>query len=270
LDPRHQELPAVGPYAVALGAALITMVEPHPGFELQYNRWYEDDHYYAGGLAMPWLFAGRRWVAPAGLRALRYPQQSPIAVPITTGRYITLYWVTEGRSDDQVAWSTAINHRLRADGRNFPQRDHVFTAFQDYVGPIYRDTDGPRDIHALDYPYHAMIMEVVDATDEVALLLNWLRQDYVPSIQRHSPLAQTLVFRAGVAAADAGFADVAGAPNPPNRITLLHFVDDDPLAHWDRHFAGHDELVRASKLGELALCAPFFPTWPGSDRYALD
>ncbi|MEU2338879.1 hypothetical protein ABZ608_35840 [Streptomyces sp. NPDC013172] len=36
----YAELAAVGPYGVRPGHALITMVEPHPGHEYAYNRWY--------------------------------------------------------------------------------------------------------------------------------------------------------------------------------------------------------------------------------------
>ena len=60
----YSTLPGEGPYDVAIGSALITMVEPHEGHEHAYNRWYEDDHFYSGAMAMPWMFAGRRWVAP--------------------------------------------------------------------------------------------------------------------------------------------------------------------------------------------------------------
>lgn len=52
----YADLAAVGPYGVHPGHALITMVEPHPGHEYAYNRWYEDDHYIAGAMAMPWIF----------------------------------------------------------------------------------------------------------------------------------------------------------------------------------------------------------------------
>jgi hypothetical protein len=69
----YAELAAVGPYGVHPGHALITMVEPHPGHEYAYNRWYEDDHYYAGAMAMPWMYAGRRWVATRDLHALDHP-----------------------------------------------------------------------------------------------------------------------------------------------------------------------------------------------------
>ena len=48
---------------IALGTVLFTMVEPHTGHELEYNRWYERDHFYAGCMVGPWLFAGRRWAS---------------------------------------------------------------------------------------------------------------------------------------------------------------------------------------------------------------
>ena len=75
----YSALPAEGPYEVRIGSALITMVEPHRGHEHAYNRWYEDDHFYSGAMAMPWMFAGRRWVAPRALQQLRYPEDSGIA-----------------------------------------------------------------------------------------------------------------------------------------------------------------------------------------------
>lgn len=43
----YGELASAGPYGVRPGHALITMVEPHPGHEFAYNRWYEDDHFYS-------------------------------------------------------------------------------------------------------------------------------------------------------------------------------------------------------------------------------
>ena len=59
-DDPYYHLAQTGPYAPVIGAALITMVEPHVGHEHAYNRWYEDDHYNAGAMAFPWMWAGRR------------------------------------------------------------------------------------------------------------------------------------------------------------------------------------------------------------------
>ena len=85
LSRTYAELAAVGPYGADLGHALITMVEPHPGHERQYNRWYEDDHFIAGAMAMPWMYAGRRWVATGDLQRLRYPAACSVAQPVTAG-----------------------------------------------------------------------------------------------------------------------------------------------------------------------------------------
>ena len=57
---------------VRLGSMLFTLVEPHRGHEVAYNRWYERDHFYAGCMVGPWLFAGRRFVATRPLKDLRF------------------------------------------------------------------------------------------------------------------------------------------------------------------------------------------------------
>jgi len=38
---------------VRLGTMLFTLVEPHRGHEVAYNRWYERDHFYAGCMVGP-------------------------------------------------------------------------------------------------------------------------------------------------------------------------------------------------------------------------
>ena len=55
------------------------------GHEVAYNRWYERDHFYAGCMVGPWLFAGSRWVATRELKDLRFPDDSPIAKPTRQG-----------------------------------------------------------------------------------------------------------------------------------------------------------------------------------------
>src|SRR5689334_24348041 len=49
--------------SIKVGSMLLTLVDPNRGFERAYNRWYERDHYYAGCMIGPFLFAGSRWVA---------------------------------------------------------------------------------------------------------------------------------------------------------------------------------------------------------------
>lgn len=264
----YGELAATGPYAAKIGHALITMVEPHPGHERSYNRWYEDDHFNSGAMAMPWMFAGRRWVAPTWLQSLRYPSDFAVAQPVEAGKYITLYWLTEGRYDDHMAWTVATNKRLKADDRIHMDRTHVYTAFQAYRGASYRDETGPRDIHALDYPFGGLVLEVIDAPSQSGreALLEWLKSERVPQALAGSDAMMCLYFQPTPLPADkmSYVKDVEGVDN---RLTLLWFLEGDPAASWDRSFAGNGERVSASGLGRMELAAPFIPTLPGTDKY---
>jgi hypothetical protein len=264
----YSVLPAVGPYDVRIGSALITMVEPHPGHEHAYNRWYEDDHFYSGAMAMPWMFAGRRWVAPRSLQELRYPTNSPIADPVTAGCYLSIYWITAGRYEDHLRWTVATNQRLAPDGRIYNERTHVYTAFQEYVGWVSRDADGPRDIHSLDYPYAGLVLEVVDAAADVDRddLWAWLRDEHLPSVLAGSPVAMCLAFRPMPLPADRQ-SFVHDLPGLDRRLTLLWFLERDPAETWAQTFAPEGDAVAAKGLGTVQLVAPFIPTVPGTDRY---
>jgi hypothetical protein len=261
----YSVLPAEGPYEVAIGSALITMVEPHEGHDRAYNRWYEDDHFYSGAMAMPWMFAGRRFVAPRHLQALRYPQDSRIAQPLTTGKYISCYWITAGRYDDHLRWSVATNQRLLPDGRIYLERTHVYTSFQEYVGAVYRDSSGPRDIHALDHPYHGLVVEVVDATDDRDALADWLREDALPQRLAGSAGAMTLLF-APYPLPEDKMAYVEDVPGLERRLTLLTFTEVAPDECWAT-FAGFGAAVANAGRGRVELAAPFIPTIPGTNTY---
>ena len=263
-------LPWKGDYGVKIGRALITMVEPHVGHERSYNRWYEDDHFYAGAMAFPWLMAGRRWVATKRLQDLRYPRSgSPIADPITSGPYISVYWITDGQFDGMFKWSVSVNQRLAADDRIHHERSHMFTSFQSHQFAVYRDGDeGPRDFHALDHPYNGMVMEVVDAPNAGGreALLAWLRDEYAPAVIAGTPVAMCVGFNAEPMPGGPE-SHVQNTPGIENRVTLLYFCQVDPSEIWDDVFAGNGEKVAASGLGEIVFSSPWIPTIPGTDTY---
>ncbi|WP_432139600.1 hypothetical protein [Streptomyces sp. bgisy154] len=265
----YAELAAVGPYGVRPGHALITLVEPHPGHEYAYNRWYEDDHYYAGAMAMPWMYAGRRWVATRELQLLRYPEKSAVAEPVTAGCYLSTYWITAGRYADHMRWTVAVNRRLNRDARVYRDRTHVLTAFMDHEVTAYRDgAAGPRDFHALDHPYAGLVLEVVDAPSPAARaeLLEWLRARHLPKLLAGSPAALVTVFRPTPLPLDR-MSYVKQVEGVDTRLTLLWFLEADPARCWGEHFTGLDERVAESGLGRVELVAPFIPTVPGTDRY---
>ncbi len=261
----YSTLPGEGPYAPAIGAALITMVEPHVGHEHAYNRWYEDDHFNSGAMAMPWMFAGRRWVAPRSLQALRSPADSVIAQPVEAGKYITCYWITAGRYEDHLRWSVATNQRLLPDGRVYLDRTHVYTSFQEYLGPVYRDPSGPRDVHAVDFPYAGLVVEVVDAVDDRTTLVDWLRTGPLPERLAGSAAAMTLLFAPYPLPADK-MAYVEDVPGLERRVTLCTFTEVPPDEVWGT-FAGFGDTVAAAGRGRVELSAPFVPTLPGTDTY---
>jgi hypothetical protein len=267
-DDPYYHLAQTGPYPAAIGSALITMVEPHVGHEHAYNRWYEDDHFYSGAMAFPWMCAGRRWVAPTRYQAVRYPQDSAIAQPVTNGKYIATYWIIDGQYESQMRWAVGTNHRLFDDGRVFMERDHTFTSFQRYLGPVYRDADGPRDIHALSHPYGGLIVEVIDAPDAETCgrLLEWVKTERVPAAD--SPVALGTIFQPMPLPGDKQpyVKDVEGVDT---RLTILWFTEGDSLDAWSE-FADAGERVAATGLGRVELMAPFTPTIPGTNRYVDD
>jgi hypothetical protein len=268
-EPSDSALPHQGAIATAIGQALILMFEPHPGHEHSYNRWYEDDHFYIAGRAAPWVFAGRRWVAPRALQMLRIPAASPLAQPVTAGCYLTLAFVIAGHGRDFQDWSTVMLARLRDAGRSFPERSHIFSTFQDYAGAIYRDAKGPRDIHALDYPYAGVVVEVIEAkaggTQEQ--LRDWLVGEHVPAKLRGSPIAQCLMFLEPSAPDTMLDRPGRDLPDSRPRITLLWFLESGPQANWNALFSNEETLVEAGGHGRLLLAAPFVPTLPGTDAF---
>jgi hypothetical protein len=259
------------PNEVRLGGTLITMVDPHVGFERAYNRWYEDDHFYAGVRVGPWWFAGRRWVATRDLQLLRYPADSPIAVPVTLGSYISTYWSLAGHHDDAVRWAiSAMSDNIsKQPGRTFAERTHVYTTFGTYEFGVIRDTDTPmRPEHALDHPFRGLVVEIIDAGDEAGRgdLRHWLHEEFVPRELAGTPAAMCL----GFFPAPRPRQSRVGVTDPPGltqQITLLWFLDVDPRECWS-HFKTHGDAIAGGSRGQVLLAAPFVPTIPGTHTYA--
>ena len=269
-DPAYMQLPKQSAHALGIGGALISMVEPHHGHEFTYNRWYEDDHFYSGALFMPWMFAGRRFVATRELQMLRSPEHSIIAQPLTAGCYLHLYWITKGHVDDHIRWTVSTNQELRAAARIHLERTHVYTSFQDFVGSTRRAERGPADYQTLDHPYGGVVMEVFDANEPAsrADLDVWLRDEYLPWLHRSpdNPIGTTVWF-APRPLPDDKQPDVADIPGVDRRLTVLHFLDDDPRTCWQSRFAKNGQRVADSGVGMLQLSAPFIPVVFGTDKY---
>jgi len=161
---------------IQIGSMLLTLVEPHRGYEVAYNRWYERDHYYAGCMVGPWLFAGSRWVATRDLKALRISDgRGEVASPVDKGSYVAIYWVLEGRDAEHWTWSGEQVKWLYENGRGFAERDHVHTVLFDYLTTAYRDADPVPVQLALDHGYAGIAMIATDRAPGVGAdeLASW-------------------------------------------------------------------------------------------------
>ncbi|MBP2367659.1 hypothetical protein [Pseudonocardia parietis] len=273
VDDPYGTLPWSGPEAAGVGHALITMVEPHRDRLREYNRWYEDNHYFDGAMQLPWMFSGRRFVAPLDLQALRYPAGSPVARPITAGKYVSVYWITPGRRHDHMAWTFATNARHRVTGNISLARDHVFTSFQDHAGSVYRDADVPDVRWSLVDPPAGLVLQVVDADvpEDRDALERWLVTEHLARrLGPGSPATCVLVFRTNPpdpGHSEAVYRSQLAVTNGGRRLTVLWMLDRDPREVWAEHFVDEVERVLASGLGRTALVAPFLPCRMGTNAY---
>jgi hypothetical protein len=256
------------PNEVGISGSLITMVEPDVGFEHAYNRWYEDDHFYSGAMHGPWMFSGKRWVATRDLQLLRYPADSPIAQPVTTGCYISTYWMATGHYGDAVLWGKeAMSGHLYPAGRGFEQRQHVYTAFSEYdFGLVRPDLPAMLPHHSLDYPCAGMVVEVIepDAGVDRSEVVRRLRDDVLPGELAGSAAISVLSFLPH-AQGETNVPRVGSAPGAELNLTLLWFLQADPRTCWSM-FAAHADSLRAAG-GRVVFAAPFVPTIVGTDTY---
>jgi hypothetical protein len=242
---------------IALGSALFTLVEPHRGHEVAYNRWYERDHFYAGCMNGPFYFSGRRWVCTRDLKDMRIGGPEPLFGDDRLGSYLALYWTPKGRFRENTAWSTRQVHWLHANGRMFPERDHIHTLLYLYKGAEARDADGVPPELALDHPFRGLGAVIVEPTGD--------EPPPRPELPAGSPVALVLSFRAVPLPPDAPVSQ-PGTDGAERRELQLWFADAEP-AEWWPSVVDHAGKVAASGQGVVRWASPFIPTVPGTDRY---
>ncbi len=260
----------VGDYPVKVGSMLLTLVDPAKGYERAYNRWYERDHYYAGCLVGPWLFAGSRWVAPRTLKDRRWPAESTIARPTDAGSYVAIYWVEAGHHDDHFEeWAVPQVRELYANGRGFPERTHVHTALFNQLATVYRDDDPVPVELALDHHYDGLVIVWWDARSGTAGELHErLAAEHLGPMLEGSDIEIAASWVPSVP--DEGPRDVPmdlGSPaGGTDRLVQLLFVGGDTEASLER-IRAYTEGVEKAGLADLLLAAPFFRTVVGTDTY---
>jgi len=261
----------VDDYPVKVGSMLLTLVDPAPGYERAYNRWYERDHYYAGCLVGPWLFAGSRWVAPRRLKDLRWPAESPVARPTDAGSFVAIYWVEKGHHREHFGeWSIRQVVDLYANGRGFSERTHVHTSTFHYLGSAYRDEDPVPVELALDRGYEGLFILWWDATTGTGTELHTVLADGpVTRLLDGSPIEIASSWAPSAPGADQGQGapmDLGSPAGGDDRLVQLLFVAGDPAASIEQVRA-YTDRVEGDGTAALLLAAPFVRTVPGTDRY---
>ncbi|MGO4689695.1 hypothetical protein [Glaciibacter sp. 2TAF33] len=268
------EIGATTSLEVGVGHMLLNIADPNPGHEREYTRWYEDDHFFSAAMMAPFVFSGRRWVAPAALRALQYARADGDYDNSTGGSYAATYWIAPGHLNDYFAWAAGTGPQLDAQGRNFADRRLVFTSFADHVGTAYRDDHPARDVHALIDPPGGLVVQLIDVPqasdrDEVAA---WLMGSFLPErLGREGASAQSvLVFRG---AADTSMMRPAlrdmqlRADNQGRRLLLLWFLENAPNSVWESEFAPLPELIAQTRRGAVEWMSPFLPARMGTNEF---
>jgi hypothetical protein len=237
---------------VALGSILFTLVEPHRGHEVEYNRWYERDHFYAGCMVGPWLFAGRRFVATRDLKALRFGSDPDLFGGSDLGSYLAVYWILDGRHEEHVDWALDQVHWLHENGRMFAERDHVHTLMYRHAWTVSGGV--PAEL-ALDHPFGGLTATLVDLAPGVTVedLGAWvdllgpeLEIGFTPMpLPEGAPVTQTSV---------------------DGYVLNLSFSANSPAAWWTAQHDSAEKLERDG-VGRMVWTAPFIPTVPGTDRY---
>lgn len=256
-------------YPVKVGSMLFTLVDPNKGHEVEYNRWYERDHFYAGCMIGPWLFAGSRWVSTRELKDMRWSDGSgQVADPVDAGSYLAIYWVHEDHHAEHFKWAGEQVVWLYTNDRGFPERQHAHTILADRPWAAYRDEDGVPLELALDHRFSALYVVALDATGDDDALNEWLRNKALPKAMADSPIAIASSWKPEPRDANAGSApmDLGTDPGSAARTLQLLFSDEAPEAAWDRVLS-YVEDVNASGLAQARFAAPFVPTIVGTDTY---
>jgi hypothetical protein len=248
---------------VALGSALFTLVEPHRGHEVAYNRWYERDHFYAGCMVGPWLFAGRRWVATRDEKARRSGTRPDLFGPESPGTYLAVYFVLKGKHDEHFDWGLRQVKWLHENDRMFPDRDHIHTLLYNFGWAVGRDDDGVPPELALDHPYTALEVQIVQRADG----LDWRElEPWFAARRSDTPaIGQTLLMRP-IPLPEGAPVSQPGMDDLRRRSVLLRFGDGSPGDAADQ-CAEQAVALAADGLGEVLWSSPFRPTIPGTDTY---
>jgi hypothetical protein len=207
-----------------------------------------------------WQFAGARYIATKECKERRYPADSPITADPMIGSYLAVYWVLDDHHDDWNLWGVEQVNWLHANDRMFEERDHIHTALYEYAGEANAPGSSMPVELALDRAYPGMVTligEMADGVDATQVTA-WLQGLPCPG---DAALVGTPLPLRGDRPADVPDTQAA------DRVLILAWVTDDPVAAFDERFASLGDAFAAAGLGRIVFASPFRSTVPGTDTY---
>jgi hypothetical protein len=263
------------PAEVKVGSILVSLLDPNPGEEVAFHRWYERDHFYSGCMAGAHFFAGRRFVATRALKDERLPEHGSMLDELRDGSYLALYWILAGHHEEAERWAVERVNALYANDRMFPGSRPMPAHAGFYLTrfSVSRDPDGVPAELALDHPFAGVGLTMWEAppAGSVDALATALEDRLLPeSIATSGPSsgpALCLGLRPVPLPKDSpAYVDLPEGLD--RRILVVSFFQEDPAASMRSWTQGLQSRLDEAGLGKLLLSAPFIPTIPGTDRYA--
>lgn len=246
----HDERP------VRLGSLLFTMVEPRPGFEVAYNRWYERDHFYSGCLAGEYTLGGNRYVATRECKAKRIGSDER---DLAKGSYLAIYWIQDEHHADWDAWAVKTVVKLHADGRMFQERDHVHTGLYRY-GAEFNGPGSSMPIElALDRSYGGLGAFIVD------LAAGKTQDDLAAFLKTVDDPGDVALLASPLPLDAARPADVPSSEG--NHAIFVSFSVEDPLEVWEQRYVPLARKIDESGIGRVSFASPFKSVIFGTDTY---
>lgn len=218
-NPPREERP------IRLGSLLFTMVEPRPGFEAAYNRWYERDHFYSGCMIGAYTLAGGRYVATRACKAKRFGSGER---PLGKGSYLALYWILDGHHADWDDWAVTQVNVLHSEKRMFLERDHIHTAFYSYEGEYNAPGSAMPIELALDRDYAGLAAFIID------LAPGKTNADVDAFLKGQALPGDVALLGAPVPLDPRSPNDVPVRPS--NDVVFVSFSKEDPRSVWEERY----------------------------------
>lgn len=230
-----------GEQEVAIGTAIVSYIEPAPGYAVAFNRWYERDHFPATVLAGPGVFAGARFVATRDCRDLR-PAAGTLFGDPARGAYLAVAWVLPGKQAEWDAWVVREMEAITAAGRLFAHREHLHTAVYRFA---WSDGDAITVLTRGAAGVVAHAVTGVVGPDDV---------ERVPGVSVGLVSDRTIV----------------SATNPPPHTLVLTFTEGDPRPVFGALDRVGPDRVNPDRVNDEAgsgFASPFLAVVPGTDTY---